>query len=377
MIKRNIFISGQPLTAFTSGTPMRGLINALIQLQKDWHFTIEFPQNLNMPHLDDLKEVWAKKKNLTITESNENEEWLNLKKLFGFSRYIPGNKDFDLLLSPGMPESFKTKRPVISFIADLSSINMPESSSLKWHGNRIFRKSLKSAVKTNRKLVAISDFTKSELEKKYPGQRGKFLTIHNGIENFWFDNQYEENQLTQKLKDEEYWIWWGYMSNRKNLKRLTDAYLILKSKEKQLPKIVFIGEIAPDQVSLKDTFNECPQSFLHYPFQKPLVLKTLVHNSKGLLFPSLYEGFGLPVMEAFSQGIPVMHSNVTSLPEVAGDLGIEVDPYDISSIENGLIRMRNLNCGYNGKSRLKARAALFTYEKAAQQLAHLIEELTA
>lgn len=373
---KKIFIYGTSLIAFTSGTPMRGLINALIHLRKDWHFTIGFPKGLNAPHLNDLKEDWSKISNLSLTELTLDEKWANLKKLFGFNKNTLPTDDFDLLISPGMPESFQTKKPVISFVADLSSINMPESSSLKWHGNRIFRNSLKSAVSTNRKIAAISDFTRSELEKHFPCQKEKFLTINNGIEDFWFDNRYEENDLTKRLKDKEYWVWWGYMSNRKNLKRLTEAYLALIQQGQALPKILFIGEIAPDQAFLKDIFEQHPHSFLHYPFQKPLVLKTLVHKSKGLLFPSLYEGFGLPVIEAFSQGVPVMNSNLTSLPEIAGKLGIEVDPYDISSIKSGLIEMSKQRYEAEKEEKLKARAAMFTYKKAAQHLADLIEELT-
>jgi glycosyltransferase involved in cell wall biosynthesis len=372
----NIFISGHPLIAFTSGTPMRGLINALIYLRKDWHFTIGFPKGLNAPHLIDLKEDWKKMDNLSIAEFSLNEKWGNLKKLFGFSKSPLKNHDFDLFVSPGMPESFQTEKPVISFVADLSSINMPESSSLKWHGNRIFRNTLNCAVKTNKKIVSISDFTKTELEERYPYQRKKFLTIHNGIENSWFDSHYEENELTQNLKDEEYWIWWGYMSNRKNIGRLVDAYIPLAKKNNEIPKILFIGDIAPDQVFLKQTFKQFPGYFIHHSFQNPYILKTLVKNSKGLLFPSLYEGFGLPVIEAFSQEVPVMHSNKTSLPEIAGGLGIEVDPYDISSLERGMLKLANQKLGKEEKNKLKARAATFTYKNAAQQLSALIEELT-
>jgi glycosyltransferase involved in cell wall biosynthesis len=251
---------------------------------------------------------------------------------------------------------------------------MPGSSSLKWHGNKIFRNMLNAAVKTNQKIVAISNFTKTELENRYPAQKNKFITIYNGIENFWFNNKFEQNKISNQLKDEKYWIWWGYISNRKNLKRLTEAYLSLVKKGNKLPKILFIGDISPDQAYLKQTFEKYSQYFYHYPFQQPYVLKNLVKNSKGLLFPSLYEGFGLPVIETFSQGAPVLHSNITSLPEIAGGLGIKVNPYDLSSIEEGLLKLSNYKLSQERSNNLKIRANMFTYETAARQFAKLIEE---
>lgn len=372
----HIYLSGSPLLAYTSGTPMRGMVDTLIRLKPDWQFFIEFMGSGDKKMINLLFEKWYKLPNVNIKINHQSHRWQNLKKLIGIGYYHPTPPDFDCYIGPGSPERFKTTKPSVSFVADLSSINMPEYSSLKWHGNKIFRNMLNAAVKTNTKIVAISDFTRTELEEKFPKHRHKFLTIHNGIENFWFDQSYEENNLTKAFANLDYWIWWGFMSNRKNIDSLTKAYLQLLKEGQKLPKILFIGDIATDQLFLKQIFNDHSEYFFHYPFQEAYILKTLVKNSKGLLFPSLYEGFGLPVIEAFSQGIPVMHSNITSLPEIGGGLGIEIDPHDVSSIKKGLLSIANQTIDDEFKNRLKQRAVRFTYEKAAKQLIQLIEEIT-
>jgi len=317
-----------------------------------------------------------KSANVTTCKGSRSNKIHNAFKLIGYK--IPQYKGFhDFYLSPGMPEHFsKNQQPSLSIIADLSSINLPGQSSLKWHGNRIFKNTLNWALTSNTKIAAISDFTRKELEAYCPSQTQKYFTLHNGIEDFWFDNHFEDNEISAKLKNESYWIWWGYISNRKNITSLLTAYLAAKKKGASLPKIVFIGQHAPDQQGCIDLINKHPDYFQLFDFQPNYALKTIVKNSQGLVFPSIYEGFGLPVIEAFSQGVPVLHSNVTSLPEVGNGLGIEVDPNSIDSIVDGLIQLHQ---SPNSAEQVAARqnwASSFTYQRAALQLSAMIDELT-
>jgi glycosyltransferase involved in cell wall biosynthesis len=95
--------------------------------------------------------------------------------------------------------------------------------------------------------------------------------------------------------------------------------------------------------------------------------RALLSGAQLLAYPSLYEGFGLPVLEAFAASVPVLTSNVSSLPEVAGDAALLVDPYDLSSIAKGLEQL----CGDEDLRRVlvaagMARATLFTWERCAR-----------
>ncbi len=375
-MRKKIFISGTPLLSFTSGTPMRGIVDALIRFYPKYDFLIEFPNSDRNFVVTKFENQFKSLPNVNILKTRRNIRWENLKKLFKLQKYHSWPKGFDCYISPGIPESFSTsKNPSISFIADLSSVNQPEISSLKWHGNRIFKNLLNQAVESNNKLVAISEFTKNELNERYPKHQSKFIRIYNGIESFWFDDHYEQNILTNSLFDQNYWIWWGFISNRKNILRLLQAYLIAKQKDDTLPKIVFVGELNPDQAVCLDLINLYPQYFEIHKFQDPYILKSLVKNSNGLLFPSLYEGFGLPVIEAFSQGIPVLHSSITSLPEISNGLGFGVNPYEIHSIANGLLEFSSAVYDQEIVAIRKEFASNFTYQKAADKLAIVIDYL--
>ena len=110
-------------------------------------------------------------------------------------------------------------------------------------------------------------------------------------------------------------------------------------------------------------------------FKKSLPIEKLiieVANSKGLIFPSLYEGVGLPVIESFSQGVPVLTSNKTSLPEISNGKAILVDPDDISMIKKGLYSLNSF-VGKDKSKDLKKWASNFTYHKAALEYSNLID----
>ena len=371
-----ILIPAHSVFAFTSGTPMRGLILKLITLRKNDLFHIILTKTSKKSGNTNFLENLTAHQNVSIRFENQSPKTQNLKKLLGLkSNDYPS--EFDFYLSPGIPEHFsKNQQPSLSIIADLSSINLPGQSSLKWHGNRIFKNTLNWALTSNTKIAAISDFTRKELEAYCPSQTQKYFTLHNGIEDFWFDNHFEDNEISAKLKNESYWIWWGYISNRKNITSLLTAYLEAKKSEASLPRIVFIGQHAPDQQGCIDLINKHPDYFQRFDFQPNYALKTIVKNSQGLVFPSIYEGFGLPVIEAFSQGVPVLHSNVTSLPEVGNGLGIEINPNSTDSIVDGLIQLHQ---SPNSTEQVAARqnwASNFTYQRAALQLSAMIDELT-
>lgn len=375
-----ICIYAEPMTIFTSGTPMRGLFKELIKQRSNDHFKIilrnPIPNYLNnyFKLLNDLT-------NCEITYEKNSRKLTNALALIGYKNYNKINIDCDLYISAGTPDTIPTNKiPQIVMLADLSSIRTPKYSSLKWHGKLIFKNVLYFAIKRANKIVCISNFTRNDLINVYPETYKYTEVVYNGIENFWFDNFYENfEELKNKFHlPDKYWIWWGYITNRKNIWNLLKGYQSLINEGHKLHNLLIIGNFAPNQVFIKDFIKKnLSKRVQHIPFQSNYILKTLVKKSNGLLFPSYYEGFGLPIIEAYSQGKNVLYSKVSALPEITNGLGISCNPYDIESIKNGILNMLTQLNQPDMIYKRKEWAAKFNYKVAAQKFSNIIDELMA
>ncbi len=368
-----------PLTCFTSSVPMRGLMLEIIKLRSDDTFIIYFnSQDKNMPYMKFFFNKLSTYNNTELIFDNYSKKFANFKALLGFSNYLNIKVNADLYISPGNVDFFgKGKLPLINILADLSSIRNPEISSMPWHGTYIYKNLLKYSVKYSSRIICISQFTQNDLHALYPQTKEKTQVIYSGIDPEWFDLKYDNIEIDGFTNhDIGYWIWCGYISKRKNILNLLKAYKLLKTENKSIPKILFIGQPAPNQSFLynyiRKNLYDSVKIISHLDLYK---LKYLVYKSRGLVFPSFYEGFGLPIIEAYSQGIPVMHSNISSLPEIANGLGISCDPYNIESIKTALIHLLNNNLNEHEKEKRRNWANNFTYNNAALKFSEIIDGL--
>ncbi len=173
----------------------------------------------------------------------------------------------------------------------------------------------------------------------------------------------------------------GTLQPRKNYVRLIEAFgLFLKENKQKFSdlQLLIIGKkgwlyeeilAAPKKYGIADRVT-----FLDFVKDQDLP----AYYKKALCFalPSLYEGFGLPVLEAMAYGCPVVVSNVSSLPEIAGRAAVYIDPNNVESIKNGLlmaVRQRNLVQGRNRIAAGLSQVRKFTWEKAAQQTLEVLQ----
>lgn len=142
-----------------------------------------------------------------------------------------------------------------------------------------------------------------------------------------------------RLGWKNYFLWFGALEPKKNLGRIVEAYLAANT---DIPLVIVGGRawLEEDEMQLmhqarqdKKIRKKKLKFFQYLPFS---VLVSLIRGARATLFPSLYEGFGLPVLESMSLGTPVLTSNVSSLPEVAGDAALMVDPYDVHEITRAI-----------------------------------------
>ena len=223
-------------------------------------------------------------------------------------------------------------------------------------------------------VVAISQSCRADVIELLNADPAKVHVVPGGVILEEFSGPLDEARLADaRLRhgiDGPYWIHLGTLEPRKNLKRLVEAYARLRARH-EVPRLVLAGGEGW-------MFGPVLEAITRLGLEKEVIRTgylpredavALLRGAQGCVYPSLYEGFGLPVLEAMAARVPVLTSNVSSLPEVIGDTGILVEPEDDESLDAGLERLL-LDCGTEA-ARVEAaweRAQGMTWDHSAQAL---------
>ena len=286
----------------------------------------------------------------------------------------------DLIFEPNYicPPIF-SYTPTVITVHDLSHIRFPE-----FHPEErvnFFNKFLPQNLKNADKIVAVSEFTKRELISLGLAPKEKIEVIYNGVSNKFRPYSKDEVEKTlsfYNLKYKEFILTIGTLEPRKNLSALFKAYEKLLQRENNIPKLIVAGgkgwnlELFEDD--MKTAINDQQVEFLGYLADNEL--QHIYASAKFFVFPSLYEGFGLPPLEAMASGTPVISSNASSLPEVIEEAGILVDPTDIEEICKN-IKILNEDSSLRGSLIKKGleQSEKFSWEKGAEKLNSLFREV--
>ena len=264
----------------------------------------------------------------------------------------------DVFFTPNMnfvPVS-KNCRKVITF-HDLSFERHPDFFSLK---RRLWHKFInpKKQAKTANAIIAVSQSTKDDLVELYKIQPEKIKVIYSGINKQSQKPKAESRNYKSKIKSiqnkyhlpEKFILYLGTIEPRKNIVGLIKAFELLKSNfPKNLPnplykkgnnkyKLVIAG---PKGWLYKDVFDSMRKS----KYKKDIIFTGFIDQkdkqyfyelAELFVYPSFYEGFGFPPLEAMAQGAPAITSNISSLPEAIGDAAIMIDPYNINEIAQAM-----------------------------------------
>jgi len=171
------------------------------------------------------------------------------------------------------------------------------------------------------------------------------------------------------LEWKSYFLYFGAVEPKKNIARIIEAYLT-SNVERPLIIVGGNGWLNEDENALIEQLHQSSHDrasrVKRFPYMPQHLLMSLIRGSRGVLFPSLYEGFGLPVLEAMSLGAPVLTSNAGSLPEVAGDAAIIVDPYQTTAIRDG-IRQLDTDAGLRAELATLGRSQALRFSRSAYQ----------
>ena len=230
-----------------------------------------------------------------------------------------------------------------------------------------------------RKIIAVSESTKKDLIKYFHVKPEKIEVILEGVDDYC-NLSVDESKIEAKFKiSDQYFLALGTLEPRKNLVRLIGAFSeFLKENPESNIKLILAGKKGWKYEPIFEIIKNLELEdkviwvgYVHIP-EKIYLLK----HSFALVFPSLYEGFGLPILEAMNMGVSVVTSNVASIPEIVIDNAVLIEPEDIDSIKEGLNKIyRNSELRQKLIERGKGIARHFTWAKSAQKTLQLFESL--
>lgn len=228
-------------------------------------------------------------------------------------------------------------------------------------------------------LIAISEFTRHELMAHIGRSSDKIITIYYGVEAHFHPLSESERALWREkwgVGSRRLILHVGHCHPRKNLEGLLMALALL---DKQNMDFLFIqagGMFSPSQRCLKESLNIEKRVCQISRVSSEEELVGLYNVADVFVFPSLYEGFGFPALEAMACGTPVVASNVASLPEVVGDAGLLVDPRDPQAIADAIARVLSDPALAEGlRQRGLERARIFTWERTAKETIRVYQKL--
>lgn len=262
--------------------------------------------------------------------------------------------------------------PQVTVVHDLLPLLFPAEYPRQQY---YFRLVVPRILRASRVVVADSESTRRSIIRHFGLPPGKVRVIYPGYDSSVFcRNGFDRSRPRDVVP---YLLYVGNLLPHKNLLRLLDALAILR--RRQPCQLIIRGE---GRSAYRRTLQERVETlglgdvvtFLGYTAGERL--RELYAHAACVLLPSLGEGFGLPVLEAMSCGTPVITSNTSSLPEVAGEAALMVDPYDAIALAEAIYRvLTDRDLGEDLRQRGLRRASAFTWRRTAEQMSRLLDEV--
>ncbi len=245
------------------------------------------------------------------------------------------------------------------------------------------RSSLWFATHRSNRVLTVSEASKRDILRYFRVPERKIDVIYNAI-----DERFGEPPTAEEIErvrdryqlNAPYVLYAGNIKPHKNLERLIEAFHTLRRGDLEHVKMLIIG----DEISKYATLRRAVHRYkLHkhvrfFGFVPDKTLAVFYRLARAFVFPSLYEGFGLPPLEAMASGTPVITSNLSSLPEVVGDAALLIDPYDPDAIADAMRRvLLDSDLRDDLRQRGLRRVAEFSWERSVRRVREIYEEVLA
>jgi len=276
----------------------------------------------------------------------------------------------DLLHEPHYVLPPLTRCKTVVTIHDCIHLRFPEylpSKAASVYAHTMIRLAARKADR----VLTVSDASKRDILHYTGIAPEKVVVVHNGLDARFAaapDAEAVERVRQRFQLDHPFVLYVGNIKPHKNLERLIAAFAAMRADGPEGLKLVVIGDETSRHPGLRQAVHRhrLDKHVRFFGFQPAATLVIFYRLARAFVFPSLYEGFGLPPLEAMANETPVVTSNLSSLPEVAGDAALLVDPYDVTAIADGIRRaVTDEALRQTLIARGRARAREFSWTRAA------------
>jgi len=278
---------------------------------------------------------------------------------------------FDVYFEPNfIPLKIRAKR-VVTSVYDFSFHHHPE-----WHPkdrSAYFKDKFHKGIKRSDAIITNSNFIKDEALSILDFDESQVKVIPLGYDSIF--NDAKDAKISIDIP-EDYILFVGSLEPRKNLVRLLKAYRQLPAQTRKEYKLLIAGFKGWNNSEIVSLFDEMKDDVKYLGFVDNETLAHLYKNAACFIYPSLYEGFGLPPLEAMACGCPVIVSDVASLPEVCADAAQYIDPLDLDDISDGLNRvLLDAELRQSMSTKGLTNAKRFSWEKSALMYLDVFNEV--
>ena len=269
--------------------------------------------------------------------------------------------------------SLSTRVPTVLVLHDLAYLYYPEQ--IKWSSLVHYRYFVPKYLRKAKTIITVSEFVKKDLIHRFSLDESKVSVAYNAVippkEPF-------ENTVSEKWKDiiggSPYFLYVGAIHPRKNIARMIEAFHAFNSRNESRYRLLVAGRLAWKTKEIKPLLYHTPGVVylgMVHETEKHLLLK----HAFALVYVSLMEGFGIPLLEAMQLGTPVITSSVASMPEVAGDAALLANPMNVQEITQAMDLLTNVRKVYQSlEQKGPQRAHFFQWSKSAEIIYGALEK---
>ncbi len=289
----------------------------------------------------------------------------NVVKSLSYKYLSRSDESYDVYFEPNFIPLLNVKsRRVVTTVHDFSFLRREWLPRDRYD---FFKENFPKYLGRSDFFIVPSSFVKGELQENFGVDEGRIKVINHGIDTSTF--------FPTQTEKEQFLLFVGSLQPRKNLKRLIGAYRKLPEYIKKEFKLLIVGMERWGKVELSNLTKGKNVDVLSN-VKNSLELANLYRKAFLFVFPSLYEGFGFPPLEAMACGCPTVVSNTSSLPEVCGNASLFVDPYDEDSIAQGIQRaIEDIQLRQELITKGLERVKDFSWERSVDEHLNLFESL--